>query len=202
MSELIEVPKWFDYIYKEVVEIIENEFSYSSEPEDTANELLIKAISNHGHGTFWTDDLIREILFPSDALVTMIKHKEEEKIDYVDHNKIDLIKAIINGYKVKEDSYLVVSVNDYESTKWSIEETTLTYISDISKVRHLYYEDDNQLERYKDFDSSLLTSGLIFGKFKPELIKQIQEIEPKLFMNEETAEKLFNAYRVIIPINI
>lgn len=202
MSELIEVPKWFDDIYKEVVRVIENEFSYSSEPEDTANELLIKVISGHGHGTIWTDDLIREILFPSVALVTMIQHKEEEKIDYVGHNKIDLIKAIINGYKVKEDSYLVVSANDYESTKWSVEETTLTYISDISKVRHLYYEDDNQLERYKDFDSSLLTSGLIFGKFKPELIKQIQEMEPKLFMNEEKAKKLVNTYRVIIPINI
>lgn len=204
MSELIEVPKWFDDIYKEVVRVIENEFSYSSEPEDTANELLIKVISSHGHGTIWTDDLIREILFPSVSLVTMIQHKEEEKIDYVDHNKIDLIKAIINGYKVKEDSYLVVSANDYESTKWSVEEeeTTLTYISDISKVRHLYYEDDNQLERYKDFDSSLLTSGLIFGKFKPELIKQIQEMEPKLFMNEEKAKKLVNTYRVIIPINI
>lgn len=202
MSELIEVPKWFDDIHKEVVKVIENEFSYSSEPEDTANELLINAISNHGHGTFWTDYLIREILFPSVALVTMIRHKEEEKIEYVSHNKIDLIRAIVNGYKVKEDSYLVVSANDYESTRWSVEETTLVYSSNITKVRHLYYEDDNQLERYKDFDSNLLTSGLIFGKFKPELIEQIQKIEPKLFMNEEKAKKLVNSYRVIIPISI
>lgn len=202
MSELIEVPKWFDDIHKEVVKVIENEFSYSSEPEDTANELLINAISNHGHGTFWTDYLIREILFPSVALVTMIRHKEEEKIEYVSHNKIDLIREIVNGYKVKEDSYLVVSANDYESTRWSVEETTLVYSSNITKVRHLYYEDDNQLERYKDFDSNLLTSGLIFGKFKPELIEQIQKIEPKLFMNEEKAKKLVNSYRVIIPISI
>lgn len=202
MSELIEVPKWFDDIYKEVIKVIENEFSYSSKPEDTANELLINAISNHGHGTFWTDYLIREILFPSVALVTMIQHKEEEKIEYVSHNKIDLIRAIVNGYKVKEDSYLVVSVNDYESTRWSVEETALVYSSNITKVRHLYYEDDNQLERYKDFDSNLLTSGLIFGKFKPELIEQIQKIEPKLFMNEEKAKKLVNSYRVIIPISI
>lgn len=202
MSELIEVPKWFDDIHKEVVKVIENEFSYSSEPEDTANELLINAISNHGHGTFWTDYLIREILFPSVALVTMIRHKEEEKIEYVSHNKIDLIRAIVNGYKVKEDSYLVVSANDYESTRWSVEETTLVYSSNITKVRHLYYDDDNQLERYKDFDSNLLTSGLIFGKFKPELIEQIQKIEPKLFMNEEKAKKLVNSYRVIIPISI
>lgn len=202
MSELIEVPKWFDDIYKEVIKVIENEFSYSSKPEDTANELLINAISNHGHGTFWTDYLIREILFPSVALVTMIQHKEEEKIEYVSHNKIDLIRAIVNGHKVKEDSYLVVSVNDYESTRWSVEETALVYSSNITKVRHLYYEDDNQLERYKDFDSNLLTSGLIFGKFKPELIEQIQKIEPKLFMNEEKAKKLVNSYRVIIPISI
>lgn len=202
MSELIEVPKWFDDIYKEVIKVIENEFSYSSKPEDTANELLINAISNHGHGTFWTDYLIREILFPSVALVTMIQHKEEEKIEYVSHNKIDLIRAIVNGYKVKKDSYLVVSVNDYESTRWSVEETALVYSSNITKVRHLYYEDDNQLERYKDFDSNLLTSGLIFGKFKPELIEQIQKIEPKLFMNEEKAKKLVNSYRVIIPISI
>lgn len=202
MSELIEVPKWFDDIYKEVVKIIKNEFSYSSEPEDTANELLIKVISNQGYDHFWTDDLIIEILTPSVTLKSMIRDGEQEKIKYVNHNKINLIKAIVNGYKVKEDKYLVISVNDYESTGWSIGETTLMYSNNISKVRHLYYDDDNHLERYKDFDSNLLTSGLIFGNFKPELIKQIQEIEPKLIMNEEKAEKLINAYRVIIPINI
>lgn len=202
MSELIEVPRWFDNIHKEVVDIIKKEFSYSSEPEDTANELLIKAISNHGHGTFWTDDLIREILFPSVTLLNMIQHKEEEKIEYVTHNKINLIKAIVNGYGVKEDKYLVMSRNDYESTGWSIGETTLIYSGNISKVRHLYYEDDNQLERYKDFDSSLLSLDLVFGKYKQELIEQIQETEPNLFMNEEKPQKLFNAYRVIIPINI
>lgn len=202
MSELIEVPKWFDDIYKEVIRVIEDDFSYIHEPEDKANELLIKAISNHGYGEFWTDDLIREILFPSVALVTMIQHKEEDKIEYVSDNKINLIRAIVNGYKVKEDSYLVVSASDYESTRWSVEETALVYSSNISKVRHLYYEDDNQIERYKDFDSNLLTSGLIFGKFKPELIEQIQKMEPKLFMNEEKAKKLVNSYRVIIPISI
>jgi len=202
MSELIEVPKWFDDIYKEVIRVIEDDFSYIHKPEDKANELLIKAISNHGYGEFWTDDLIREILFPSVALINMIKNKENEKVEYVGHNKIDLIRAIVNGYKVKEDSYLVVSASDYESTRWSVEETALVYSSNITKVRHLYYEDDNQLERYKDFDSNLLTSGLIFGKFKPELIEQIQKMEPKLFMNEEKAEKLVNSYRVIIPISI
>lgn len=202
MSELIEVPKWFDDIYKEVVNIINNEFSYLEDPEEIIKELMIKAISNNGFGEFWIDDLIREILFPSDNLLNMIYDNKREKIDYVINHKLDLIEAIINGYKVKGDSYLVVSRNDYESTAWSIGETTLTYSNNISKVRHLYYEDDNQLERYKDFDSSLLTSGLVFGKFKPELIKQIQEIEPKLFMNEETAEKLVNTYRVIIPISI
>lgn len=202
MSKLIEVPKWFDDIYKEVIRVIEDDFSYVHKPEDKANELLIKAISNHGYGEFWTDDLIREILFPSVALTNMIKNKEDEKIEYVSHNKIDLIKAIVDGYKVKEDMYLVVSADDYESTKWSVEETALVYSSSISKVRHLYYEDNNQLERYKDFDSNLLTSGLIFGKFKPELIEQIQEMEPKLFMNKEKAEKLVNSYRVIIPISI
>lgn len=202
MSELIEVPKWFDDIYKEVVKIIKNEFSYSSEPEDTANELLIKVISNQGYDHFWTDDLIIEIITPSVALKSMIRDGEQEKIEYVNHNKINLIKAIVNGYRVKEDKYLVVSTNDYESTAWSIGETTLTYSNNISKARHLYYEDDNQLERYKDFDSSLLTSGLIFGEFKPELIKQIKETEPKLIMNKEKAERLINAYRVIVPINI
>lgn len=201
MSELIEVPKWFDDIYKEVIRVIENEFFNICKPEDKANELLIKAISNHGYGEFWTDDLIREILFPSVALVTMIQHKEDEKIEYVSNNKIDLIRAIVNGYKVKEDSYLVVSASDYKSTKWSIGETTLTYGCDISKVRYLYYEDDNQLEYHKDFDSNLLTSGLIFGKFKPELIEQIQELEPKLIMTKEKAEGLINSYRTMIPIN-
>jgi len=116
MSELIEVPKWFDDIYKEVVKIIKNEFSYSSEPEDTANELLIKVISNQGYDHFWTDDLIIEILTPSVTLKSMIRDGEQEKIEYVNHNKINLIKAIVNGYKVKEDKYLVISVNDYEST--------------------------------------------------------------------------------------
>lgn len=201
MSELIEVPKWFDDIYKEVTKIIEDDFSYIHKPEDKANELLIKAISNHGYGEFWTDDLIRAILFPSAELINIMQHKEDEKIEYVSHNKINLIRAIVNGYKVKEDSYLVVSASDYESNQWNIGETTLTYSSDISKVRHLYYEDDNQLEHHKDFDSNLLTSGLIFGKFKPELIEQIQELEPKLIMTKEKAEGLINSYRIMIPVN-
>lgn len=201
MSKLMEVPKWFDDIYKEVTKIIEDDFSYIHKPEDKANELLIKAISNHGYGEFWTDDLIRAILFPSAELINIMQHKEDEKIEYVSHNKIDLIRAIVNGYKVKEDSYLVVSASDYKSTKWSIGETTLTYGCDISKVRHLYYEDDNQLEHHKDFDSNLLTSGLIFGKFKPELIEQIQELEPKLIMTKEKAEGLINSYRIMIPVN-
>lgn len=206
MNELIEVPKWFDDIYKEVIRVIEDDFSYIHKPEDKANELLIKAISNHGYGEFWTDDLIREILFPSVALVTMIKHKEEEKIDYVGHNKIDLIKAIINGYKVKEDSYLVVSRNDYENKEYIYDNSTtscLGYVSQIVKYKQLYYyEDDKQLEKFKELDSNLLTSGLIFGKFKPELIKQIQETEPRLIMNEEKAKNLVNGYRIIVPISI
>lgn len=206
MNELIEVPKWFDDIYKEVIRVIENEFSYSSEPEDTANELLIKAISSHGHGTFWTDDLIREILFPSVALVTMIQHKEEEKIEYVSHNKIDLIKAIIDGYKVKEDSYLVISRNDYENNEYIYDNSATSchgYVSQIVKYKELYYyEDDKQLEKFKELDSNLLTSGLIFGKFKPELIKQIQETEPRLIMNEEKAKNLVNGYRIMVPISI
>lgn len=204
MSELIEVPKWFDDIRKEVVRVIENKFSYSSKSEDTANELLIKAISIHGYGTFWTDDLITEILFPSVALLTMIQTNEEDKIEYVSHNKIDLIRAIVNGYKVKEDSYLVVSVSDYKSNQWSIGETTLTYSSDISKVRHLYYEDDNQLERYKELDSKIYISGFDFelmGEAKQDFIKILNELEPKLIMTKEKAEGLINSYRMMIPIN-
>lgn len=206
MSELIEVPKWFDDIHKEVIRVIENEFSYYYEPEDKANELLIKAISNHGYGTFWTDDLIREILFPSVALVTIIQHKEEEKIEYISHNKIDLIRAIVNGYKVKEDSYLVVSRNDYENKEYIYDNSATSchgYVSQIVKYKQLYYyEDDKQLEKFKELDSNLLTSGLIFGKFKPELIKQIQETEPRLIMNEEKAKNLVNGYRIIVPISI
>lgn len=206
MNELIEVPRWFDDIRKEVVDIIKKEFSYSSEPEDITNELLIKVISNHGYGTIWTDDLIREILFPSVTLVTMIQNKEQEKIEYVGNNKIDLIKAIINGYKVKEDSYLVVSRNDYENNEYIYDNSATSfhgYVSQIVKYRQLYYyEDDKQLEKFKELDSNLLTSGLIFGKFKPELIKQIQEIEPRLIMNEERAKNLVNGYRIIVPINI
>jgi len=206
MSELIEVPKWFDAIHREVIKVIENEFSYIHKPEDKANELLIKSISNHGFGYLWTDDLLGEIMYPSMVLINMIQHKEDEKIEYVSHNRIDLIRAIVNGYKVKEDSYLVVSISDYESTRWSVEETALIYSSNISKVRHLYYEDDNQLESYKELDSEIYISGFDFelGKkweAKQDFIKILNELEPKLIITKEKAEGLINSYRMMIPIN-
>jgi len=206
MSELIEVPKWFDDIYKEIVKIINNEFSYLEDPKEFAKDLMIKAISNNGFGDFWVDDLIREISFPSNNLLNMIYDNKQEKIDYVTHNKINLIKAIVNGYKVKEDSYLVVSRNDYENNEYIYDNSATSchgYVSQIVKYKQLYYyEDDKQLEKFKELDSNLLTSVLIFGKFKPELIKQIQEIEPRLIMNEERAKNLVNGYRIIVPINI
>lgn len=204
MSELIEVPKWFDDIHKEVVKVIENEFSYSSEPEDTANELLINAISNHGHGTFWTDYLIREILFPSVALVTMIQHKEEEKIEYVSHNKIDLIRAIVNGYKVKEDKYIVVSIENYEGYKTYHGTDTIKSITLPFSYRRLYYGDEKYLEKYRELDSKIYISGFDFelgGKAKQDFIKVLNELEPKLIMTKEKAEGLINSYRMMIPIN-
>ena len=204
MSELIEVPKWFDDIHKEVVKVIENEFSYSSEPEDTANELLINAISNHGHGTFWTDYLIREILFPSVALVTMIQHKEEEQIEYVSHNKIDLIRAIVNGYKVKEDKYIVVSIDYHEDYKIYPGMTSIKSISIPFLVKHLYYGDEKHLEKYIELDSRTYKSGFdseLTGKATQDFIKTLNELEPKLIMTKEKAEGLINSYRMMIPIN-
>lgn len=204
MSKLIEVPKWFDDIYKEVIRIIEDDFSYIHKPEDKANELLIKAISNHGYGEFWTDDLIREILFPSVALISMIQHEEDEKIEYVSNNKIDLIRAIVNGYKVKEDKYIIVSIDDYEDSKIYYGTTSIKSITIPFSVKHLYYEDNKYLEKYKELDSKIYKSGFdseLGGKATQDFIKALNESEPKLIMTKEKAEGLINSYRMMIPIN-
>jgi len=204
MSELIEVPKWFNDIYKEVVRIIEDDFSYIHEPEDKANELLIKAISNHGYGEFWTDDLIRESLFPSADLINMIQHKEDEKIEYVSHNKIDLIRAIVNGYKVKEDKYIVVSIDDHEDYKIYPGMTSIKSISIPFSVKYLYYENEKHLEKYRELDSGTYKSGFdseLAGKVTQDFIKTLNGLEPKLIMTKEKAEGLINSYRTMIPIN-
>ena len=204
MSELIEVPKWFNDIYKEVVRIIEDDFSYIHEPEDKANELLIKAISNHGYGEFWTDDLIREILFPSSELINIIQHKEDEKIEYVSHNKIDLIRAIVDGYKVKEDKYIIVSIDDHEDYKIYPGMTSIKSISIPFSVKYLYYEDEKYLEKYRELDSGTYKSGFdskLAGKVTQDFIKYLNELEPKLIMTKEKAEGLINSYRMMIPIN-
>lgn len=204
MSELIEVPKWFDDIHKEVIRVIEDDFSYVNKPEDKANELLIKAISNHGYGEFWTDDLIREILFPSVALINMIQHEEDEKIEYVSHNKTDLIRAIVNGYKVKEDKYIVVSIDNYEDSKIYYGTTSIKSITIPFSVKHLYYEDNKYLEKYKELDSKIYKSGFdseLGGKAAQDFIKALNESEPKLIMTKEKAEGLINSYRMMIPIN-
>jgi len=204
MSELIEVPKWFDDIYKEVVRIIEDDFSYIHKPEDKANELLIKAISNHGYGDFWTDDLIRESLFPSADLINMIQHKEDEKIEYVSHNKIDLIRAIVNGYKVKEDKYIVVSINDHEDYRIYPSVTSIKSISIPFSVKYLYYENEKHLEKYRELDSGTYKSGFdseLAGKVTQDFIKTLNGLEPKLIMTKEKAEGLINSYRTMIPIN-
>jgi len=204
MSELIEIPKWFDDIYKEVIRVIEDDFSYIHEPEDKANELLIKAISNHGYGEFWTDDLIRESLFPSADLINMIQHKEDEKIEYVSHNKIDLIRAIVNGYKVKEDKYIVVSINDHEDYRIYPSVTSIKSISIPFSVKYLYYENEKHLEKYRELDSGTYKSGFdseLAGKVTQDFIKTLNGLEPKLIMTKEKAEGLINSYRTMIPIN-
>jgi len=204
MSELIEVPKWFDDIYKEVIRVIEDDFSYIHKPEDKANELLIKAISNHGYGEFWTDDLIRESLFPSADLINMIQHKEDEKIEYVSHNKIDLIRAIVNGYKVKEDKYIVVSINDHEDYRIYPSVTSIKSISIPFSVKYLYYENEKHLEKYRELDSGTYKSGFdseLAGKVTQDFIKTLNGLEPKLIMTKEKAEGLINSYRTMIPIN-
>jgi len=204
MSELIEIPKWFDDIYKEVIRVIEDDFSYIHKPEDKANELLIKAISNHGYGEFWTDDLIRESLFPSADLINMIQHKEDEKIEYVSHNKIDLIRAIVNGYKVKEDKYIVVSINDHEDYRIYPSVTSIKSISIPFSVKYLYYENEKHLEKYRELDSGTYKSGFdseLAGKVTQDFIKTLNGLEPKLIMTKEKAEGLINSYRTMIPIN-
>jgi len=204
MSELIEIPKWFDDIYKEVIRVIEDDFSYIHKPEDKANELLIKAISNHGYGEFWTDDLIRESLFPSADLINMIQHKEDEKIEYVSHNKIDLIRAIVDRYKVKEDKYIVVSINDHEDYRIYPSVTSIKSISIPFSVKYLYYENEKHLEKYRELDSGTYKSGFdseLAGKVTQDFIKTLNGLEPKLIMTKEKAEGLINSYRTMIPIN-
>ena len=209
MSELVEVPKWFDDIHKALIDAIINKLKFYQEPEKLAKGILVAVIGNlEFNPNPSMDNFIKELRYFNDKSLSLkiFRENEDEKIYYISEHKFELIKALISGYKVKEDSYLVVSRNDYENNEYIYDNSATSYhgyVSQIVKYKQLYYyEDDKQLEKFKELDSNLLTSGLMFGKFKPELIKQIQEIEPRLIMNEEKAKNLVNGHRIIVPINI
>lgn len=193
MTELVTAPKWFDNIYKE----LENSIRFNwgvSDAHVSAKSILLNAIAHQGFVSVWTDTVLEETRLPNSHLKKLIMENEEEKIEYVEKHRFDLIKAIIDGYEVEEDKYVVVSKNykieiapkfqSYHIAPWKGTKIDEVFYGDAKKY-YVYFE-NNGIEDCKSISENE-NNDLFNGVLTNELIPT---------MNQDEAESLLNDYRL------
>lgn len=196
MSDLIKVPEWFDKIYKSV------QLDYGS--TSYVEMKFIQALVKQGWGFGFTEEIINDdrLRLTKSTIEYIQKVEKQEDINrYVLDNKYDLIKALIDGYEVKEEKYIVITKTPYSATL-----STLTSMSVFPKplttsYRKIYYVDDEYQEDYILVQEDALSSGLIMGEFSSDILSLFHG-KTELIMNKEEAEKLMNSYRMMIPVKI
>ena len=196
MSDLIKVPEWFDKIYKSV------QLDYGS--PSYVKMKFIQALVKQGWGFGFTEEIINDdkLRLTKSTIEYIQKVEKQEDIGlYVLDNKYDLIKALIDGYEVEEDKYIVVAkgtYDEYEKTTVVSQDYGDRPVFFASKpFRKIYYENNMYQEDYIGISADVFSSGLVMGKFSSELLSSLHE-KPKLIMNKEEAEKLMNSYRMMI----
>lgn len=194
MTELVTAPKWFDNIYKE----LENSIIFNwgvSDAHVSAKSILLNAIAHQGFVSVWTDTVLEETRLPNSHLKKLIMENEEEKIEYVEKHRFDLIKAIIDGYEVEEDKYVVVSKNYIVDKIAKFKSNHASPWRDMTKIDNIFYQDVKTYHAYfenggvEDYYSLSETeyNDLFNGVLTNELIPT---------MNQDEAESLLNDYRL------
>lgn len=198
MSDLIKVPEWFDKIYNSVL-LDYGRTSY-------VKMKFIQALVKQGWGFGFTEEIINDDkLYQTKSTIEYIQkiQKQEDINRYVLDNQYDLIKALIDGYEVEEEKYIVVAkttYDEYEKTTVVSQDYGDRPVFFASKpFRKIYYENNMYQEDYIGIREDVFSSGLIMGECSPEILSLLHG-KPELIMNKEEAENLMNAYRMMIPI--
>ena len=200
MSDLIKVPEWFDEIYRYV--------QHDCGRANLARMKFIQAIVKQGWGTTFIVEIVKDDeLFLTESTTEHIKeiNKQEDISQYILVHGDDLIKALIDGYEVKEEKYIVVAkttYDEYEKTTVVSQDYGDRPVFFASKpFRKIYYENNMYQEDYIGIREDVFSSGLIMGQCSPEILSLLHG-KPELIMNKEEAEKLMNSYRMMIPVKI
>lgn len=200
MSDLIKVPEWFDEIYRYV--------QHDCGRANLARMKFIQAIVKQGWGTTFIVEIVKDDeLFLTESTTEHIKeiNKQEDISQYILVHGDDLIKALIDGYEVKEEKYIVVAktiYDEYEKTTVVSQDYGDRPVFFASKpFRKIYYENNMYQEDYIGIREDVFSSGLIMGECSPEILSLLHG-KPELIMNKEEAEKLMNSYRMMISVNI
>lgn len=101
----VEVPevfdKWKQALVDDTVSALDTIYN-SSDVEKTMTIGVLKEIVQGGNALFEANEMVEEFEFD------LSEAKENELIDWVDNNKLEAIKAVLFGYKVREQLYYVI----------------------------------------------------------------------------------------------
>lgn len=101
----VEVPevfdKWKQALVDDTVSALDITYN-SSDVEQTMMIGVLKEIVQGGDFLFEADEKVEEFDFD------FSEEEKDELIDWVDNNKLEAIKAVLFGYKVKEQLYYVI----------------------------------------------------------------------------------------------
>lgn len=101
----VEVPevfdKWKQALVDDTVSALDTTYN-SSDVEKTMAIGVLKEIVQGGNALFEADEMVEEFEFD------LSEAEENELIDWVDNNKLEAIKAVLFGYKVREQLYYVI----------------------------------------------------------------------------------------------
>lgn len=105
IKEEIEVPEVFDKWKQALVDDVVSALDIADGSNDVEQTMMIgvlKEIVQGGNVLFEAEEMVEGFEFD------LSEEEKAELIDWVDNNKLEAIKAVLFGYKVKEQLYYVV----------------------------------------------------------------------------------------------
>lgn len=197
VTEKIKVPKWFDKIYKELEYSVRFNWGVL-DAEQSTKLILVNAIAHQGFVSVWTDTVMEEVRIPTSDLKKMIIENEENKIDYVEKHKFDLIKAIIDGYEVEEEKYVVVSKNCMIERQVKPPIVTGVILGSMEPLEFEYID----VKKYSVFyqNNGIEKGATISEEQYNNLLHWNVADESIQTMNNKEADSLLNDYRLKIKV--
>lgn len=131
----VEVPevfdKWKQALVDDTVSALDITYN-SSDVEQTMMIGVLKEIVQGGDFLFEADEKVEEFDFD------FSEEEKDELIDWVDNNKLEAIKAVLFGYKVKEQLYYVIlpGLIDDSFLNYNLENGRLLIMDEVENSRY------------------------------------------------------------------